>query len=98
MREGIKFPPLRLSLGTGTADVEIITSEGLLSVLMTQDHLVLLHVLDLSVLGNAFFVIAVILFDGLNEEYGTCGRKGEMSLRCSSFYQSIFLKNGWYLT
>ena len=65
---------------------------------MAQDHLVLLHILDLSVLGNALFVVVVIFLDGLNERESTCGKKGEMSLRCYSFYQSIFLKKGWYLT
>lgn len=71
MREGVELSPLGLSLGTRTADVEVVASEGLLGVLMTQDHLVLLQVLDLCVLGNALLVVAVVLLDCLNEKGST---------------------------
>jgi hypothetical protein len=56
-----------LLAGTGGRG-EVIPREGLLGVLMTQDHLVLLHVLDLGVFGDALFVVAVVFLDGLGEE------------------------------
>lgn len=45
--------------------VEVIPIESLLGIFMPQDHLVLLDVLNLSIFRNAFFVVAIILLNGL---------------------------------
>lgn len=62
MDEGVDLLP-----GTAGRD-EVVAREGLLGVLVTQHHLVFLHVLDLCVLGDALFVISVVLLYGLGEE------------------------------
>lgn len=79
-------------------EVEIIAHKGLLGVLMSQDQLVLLHILDLSILRYTFLVVRIVVLDGLNRVRSTSGKKGAWIFLISNFYQSIFLKNGWYLT
>ena len=54
----------------------LVASKGLLRVLVPQNHLVLLHVLDLGVLRYALFVIGIVLLDGLDSTNDTGGRKG----------------------
>lgn len=46
----------------------VVPREGLLGVLVTQHHLVLLHVLDLGILRDALFIVTVIFLDSLGEE------------------------------
>ena len=61
MREGINFFP-----GAGRA--KIIARKCLLRVFVSQDHLVLLHIVDFGVLGDALLVVAVVLLYCLRQE------------------------------
>ncbi len=72
----------------------VVALEGALGVLVTQQHLVLLQVLDLSVFGNALLVVGVILLYALGGKGGTSGKKGLFIRRCSSSSQSILPKKG----
>jgi hypothetical protein len=74
--------------------VEVVSREGLLGVLVAQDYLVLLHVLDFCVFGDAFLVVGVVVFYSLSGAGGTSGRKGAGIFLISSLYQSILLKKG----
>jgi hypothetical protein len=54
------------SLSRRSCRVEFVAVKRLLGVPMPQDHLVFLHILDLSVFRNAFLVVYVVFFDSLN--------------------------------
>lgn len=95
MQEGFKV--LRLLFGC-SIPIEVVSAECLLRILMPQDHLVLLQVLDLRILGNALLVVTVVLLNCLRPTASTCGMKGGAILRCYSFSHYIFLKKGCCFT
>jgi hypothetical protein len=47
--------------------IEVVPSKSFLGVSVSQYHLVLFHILNLSVFRNALFVVSIIFFDSLNE-------------------------------
>lgn len=96
MSKRIKISSIRPFLGT--LNIKIISHKCLLSILMSQNHFIFLHILNLCIFRYAFLIIVVILFNCLNKIWCTSGRKGGRILRCYSFSQSIFLKKGWYFT
>lgn len=96
MSKRIKISSIRPFLGT--LNIKIISHKCLLSILMSQNHFIFLHILNLCIFRYAFLIVVVILFNCLNKIWCTSGRKGGRILRCYSFSQSIFLKKGWYFT
>ena len=48
------------------ASLPIVADKRFLRILMSQDHLILLNVSNLCILGDALFVICVVVFNGLH--------------------------------
>ena len=99
MCERFKLFPFWFSFLLGWSDcIEVIAVKCLLSITVSQNHLVLFYILNFCVFWYTFFVIWIVFFYGLDRVWGTSGRNGGNILLFSSLFQSILLKKGWYFT
>ena len=73
----VPYPPIPTRLNFL---VVLISCEYLLGIWVSQQHVILLHISDLSVFWNALFVVLVVVLDRLSYDKQYCGQERRLQL------------------